>query len=383
MEEEDQGFIRGDNETCVFKHKTRELTVLLYVDDCLIDGDQEDIEWFLSVLSNRFTCKEPEWLTPDTPLDYLGMELTMDDDRIYLSMESYILDMIKHLELEQGRQAHTPIAGPISNTDPKLNPSERKWFMTALGCVGWLVNTARPDVAYAHSRIAQHMANPTRSALDAAKRMCRYLRDHANLTLSAPIWEIDNTLCVLSDDHTETDDQVWAFFCDSDFAGNSEEQNARRSQNGIIAIENGAPVWWSSKVSSVAFAHPQVGESHADISSGAVEVYAAGNAVNDFLHLSYAVEESGMTFPLPIRLQIDNAAAEAFIKRTAAKSRMKHIDCRQEWLKVLRNKEICVPVHVDSAENIADIFTKILDRNTFERLLQWIMAPRPDSRSCQ
>ena len=61
----------------------------------------------------------------------------------------------------------------------------------------------------------------------------------------------------------------WEFYCDSDFARNGEEQNKRRSQNGFIATLNGAPVLWGSKVSSVAFAHQDIGEAHADISSGA------------------------------------------------------------------------------------------------------------------
>ena len=41
---------------------------------------------------------------------------------------------------------------------------------------------------------------------------------------------------------------------------------------------NAAPVYWQSKASSVAFATPLIGEAHADISSGAVEIFAAGNA---------------------------------------------------------------------------------------------------------
>ena len=64
---------------------------------------------------------------------------------------------------------------------------------------------------------------------------------------------------------------------DSDFAGNSEVQNKRRSQIGIIALQNNFPVFWSFKVSSVAFADADIGEAHADTSCGAAEVYAAGN----------------------------------------------------------------------------------------------------------
>ena len=48
---------------------------------------------------------------------------------------------------------------------------------------------------------------------------------------------------------------------------------------------------------------------------------------------------------------------------------------RQEWVKVLRNKDILKPVHVDSKDNVADLFTKILSRGVFERLRDLIMVP--------
>ena len=111
------------------------------------------------------------------------------------------------------------------------------------------------------------------------------------------------------------------------------------------------------------------------ISSGAVEVYGSANATFEFLYVGYITEEAGQDFPQPILLQLDNSAAQAFIERSASKTKLKHIDCRQEWVKVLRNKDILKPVHVDSKDNVADLFTKILARNTFERLRDLIMIP--------
>ena len=83
MEEPEQGFIRGENEPCVFLHPDRDIVVCLYVDDCLIDGDEDDIKWFLEKINKRFKCKDEEWLSAESPLDYLGMEVTMDTDHIY------------------------------------------------------------------------------------------------------------------------------------------------------------------------------------------------------------------------------------------------------------------------------------------------------------
>jgi hypothetical protein len=97
-------------------------------------------------------------------------------------------------------------------------------------------------------------------------------------------------------------EDVWEFYVDSDFAGNSDPSNKRRSQIGIIALQNGFPVFWSSKVSSVAFADKDIGEAHADISSGAAEVYAAGNCTYDFLHLAHIAAEMDNDFPRPFKI---------------------------------------------------------------------------------
>ena len=127
-------------------------------------------------------------------------------------------------------------------------------------------------------------------------------------------------------------------------------------------------MFWYSKVSSVCFASEDIGEAHPDQSSAAAEIYVAGNATKDILHLSYVAEEIGIPFPKPFKLQMDNDAAKCFAEDSVSKSKLKHIDARQEWVKILRDREICTPVHVDSAYNLADIFTKILSVEVFERL---------------
>ena len=178
-----------------------------------------------------------------------------------------------------------------------LPQHQTKLFMTGVGCVGWCVNTVRLDAAFAHSRIAQHMAKPTVGAWKALVHLMKYFRG----TTKACIWQ---PLDVPDSTHG------WRFYCDSDFATNVWEDNKRRSQNGYVAMQGSAPVMWGSKVSSVAFAHPEIGEAHADISSGAAEVYAAANATFEFLHLSYIVDEMhNVDFPKPMVLDMDNSTA--------------------------------------------------------------------------
>jgi hypothetical protein len=374
----EMGFTQAMNEQCVFYHEARDLLVISYVDDCLSCGFQSDIEWFEELLATRFDCKEMEWLSPDTPLDFPGMNIIMDKDRIYISMEKYIHFMLDALDMSDIRPASLPIKGPIDGSSAALLPHLRRKFMTGNGMLGWLVNTARPDVAYAHSRQSQHMANPTQSAYESMEHTCRYLKGNAHFTISVPLRGEDapvSSMLTALQKYNLNINTAPEFYVDSDLADNTEVQNKRRSQNGAIGMRAGAPFVWSSKVTSVAFAHPLIGEAHADVSSASVEIYAAGNGANEFVHTSYISGEMGMAFPLPLIMGIENTACIAFVNNSCAKTNLKHIDCRQEWVKLLRDKSILVPHYVNTIENIADLFTKVLGLKTFNYLRAKIMIP--------
>lgn len=371
---EDIGYDRGDNEPCAFHDDLSDSLVLLYTDDNFMDAEEADIEWTCNQLDDRFMCKDVEMLLPGCELDCLGMQLfqTMEYTGYYL--EKYIEKTLEILQMSDLKQTcRTPINKDIDGSSAPLTGDKLKLYPTAIGSFGWMANTCRPDIAYAHSRMSQHLANPTESAWEAVVRCCNYLRGAADLCIAAPMNQPDRDLDArLNDDSS----YGWEFYTDSDFAGNTETQNKRRSQSGYVAMLNGAPVLWGSKVSSVAFAHPDINESHADISSGAAEIYAAGNATFEFLHLSYTADEMGIPFPKPILMQVDNKAAIAFSDNSAFKTKLKHIDVRQEWVKTLRNKNIIQTTHVPSKDNLADLFTKILDADTFESLRDRMMKRR-------
>ena len=78
-------------------------------------------------------------------------------------------------------------------------------------------------------------------------------------------------------------------------------------------------------------------------------------------------------FPKPITLQMDNSTAEVFVNNTAFKSKLKHIDVRQHWVRMLRDKNILIPQHVNTKDNLADLFTKVLDKHTFTTLSRQLL----------
>ena len=110
--------------------------------------------------------------------------------------------------------------------------------------------------------------------------------------------------------------------------------------------------------------------------SGASEVYAMGNASLELVHLGYCMEEMHIDFPEVINLQVDNTTAEAFANDTVTKSKLKHIDCRQEWVKAIRDADMFKVTHVDTDHNLADFFTKILPGPKFRQLRDSFMTKK-------
>ena len=115
-------------------------------------------------------------------------------------------------------------------------------------------------------------------------------------------------------------------------------------------------------------AHPDLKGGHADVSSAACEIYGCAQATFDILYLSYCADEMGIPFEKPAVLEMDNHAALVFTKNTALNSKLRHIDQRQHWVRTLRDNNLIVAKHVDTKENVADIFTKPLGGVLFRKL---------------
>ena len=176
--------------------------------------------------------------------------------RTYMHMDKYINNCIISLGLESikvSRIHKRPITHSITTEQEKLTPGDHYYFQRALGMLGWLANTARPDVAYSHSRIGQHAASPTQEAKEAVMDAFIYLRSTSKLAISIQLYD-ELTIRQIYANKPDCTER-WKFYCDSDYAGNDESQNKRRSQNANVFMVDGAPVHWTSKVSSVAFAH--------------------------------------------------------------------------------------------------------------------------------
>ena len=108
---------------------------------------------------------------------------------------------------------------------------------------------------------------------------------------------------------------------------------------------------------------------HPDLSSAAAEIYAAGIAAYEILYVSYICREAGIPYPEgPIPLLIDNTTCIAFAKNSVSRSKLKHIDCAQQWVLTLRDSKLLKPTYVHTDSQLADLGTKILSAPRFQLL---------------
>ena len=65
---EQQGFIKTNHEKNLFYHSERDLSLLVYTDDIVIDGKRTQVDWIFNLMDERFGCKSVEDITTDTSL---------------------------------------------------------------------------------------------------------------------------------------------------------------------------------------------------------------------------------------------------------------------------------------------------------------------------
>jgi hypothetical protein len=109
------------------------------------------------------------------------------------------------------------------------------------------VATVRLDCAVAFSHISQQVSKPTVATLAALKRVFQYLLHTSKLCIASRLYgpEID-----LADPSGGDDQAGWEFYTDSD--------DSVKSRNGFVALEEGAPVSWYSRLTSVSCAHSDI-----------------------------------------------------------------------------------------------------------------------------
>ena len=103
------------------------------------------------------------------------------------------------------------------------------------------------------------------------------------------------------------------------------------------------------------------------LSTAEAEYIAAGSCCTQLLWMKYTLEDYGLTFN-KIPIMCDNTSTIMISKNPVLHSRTKHIEIRHHFIRDHVEKGDIELIHIDTKNQIADIFTKPLSTQQYLEL---------------
>ncbi|GJV64548.1 retrovirus-related pol polyprotein from transposon TNT 1-94 [Tanacetum coccineum] len=331
-----EGFIRSKYEHTLFikrQEGDKILFVNIYVDDLLFTGnDEKMMEDF------KISMKAEFEMTDLGKMRYfLGIEVIQNSAGIHISQRKYAVDMLSRFKMVECNAVVNPMVPGCRLRHDDGEPVDETLFKQLVGSLMYITST-RPDIQFVVSFISRFMSKPTETHLAAAKRVMRYIQG----TLDYGIW------------YKRGGKGKMEVFTDSDYAG---DLNDRKSTSGYSVLWDGAAVSWSSKKQSIVA-----------LSSTEAEYVAAASCACQVIWVPQILEELGVKQIRGSVIKCDNTSAIQLSINPVFHGRCKHIGVRFHFLRDLVSKGTISLEYVETKEQVADILTKPLHRDDFERL---------------
>lgn len=227
---------------------------------------------------------------------------------------------------------------PKPKTDDELKqlqaPFDGPCYCQVVGNLQYLSIT-RPDLAYAMSKVAQHMHNPTLANWIAIKRILRclagtshcgiYIRKCSDLSLSV--------------------------YCDADWG---DDKTDRKSTTSYVVFAGPNLISWSSwKQRAISR------------SSTEFEYRALATSTSEVLWLISLLKEIGFPPTSPPKLWCDNLGATYLISNLICHTRSRHLESEFHFILDLVAKKQLVIHYISTHDQVADLLTKPLPKDKF------------------
>ena len=335
---------QSKSDPCLFYKKNDEGktigVIVVYVDDCVIAGEQHFIDSMKSKLKTEFGVVEDGQLRK-----LLGVRYEWNDLQdpikasVTLNMDDKANEIIRDYEKITGKTPRiqkTPgKPGEIleRNQGESIKQTE---YRSILGKVMFYVTKISPECSYACGQLARQMHSPNQQHWDAMGRIVGYLRGKKahELVIKRP-----QSLKIFS-------------FGDASF-GDCKE--TRRSSTGDLHTIGGSLVSWRAQKTRFVC-----------LSSAEAEYVALTEMCKEQKFLSMLMTEV-FECELPSILYEDNEAATYLAKNYHVSARTKHIDIREHYVRE-HLKELGEIKTIKSEENFADVLTKNVALGIFESL---------------
>ena len=287
------GFIKNDEEACVYKKESGSSIVflILYVDDILLIGnDVNFLDTIKESLKKSFSMKDL-----GEAAYILGIKIYRDRSKrlIALSQSTYIDKVLKRFRMENAKKGLLPMSHDTvlsKNQCPQTTDERADMTMipyaSAIGSIMYAMICTRPDVSYALSVSSRYQSDPGMAHWTAVKNILKYLNRTKEMFL---VYGGDDELIVRG-------------YTDAGFQTDPDDSKA---QSGYVFTLNGGAVSWkSSKQNTVAD------------STMEAEYVVASEAMEEGYWIKKFVTELGVvpTAEDPMELYCDNSSVVALAK---------------------------------------------------------------------
>src|ERR1700733_8835781 len=170
------GFKRTSSDAGIFVYKDkkgRQVIAIVYFDDGLFMGPDKKL-----VDEKKHACMK-HWECHDTGnvTKFLGMCITQNVQIITIDQQQYLKKVLECFNMINAKTAPTPLPSgynPVENKD-LVNPVLHQQYQSVIGSLLYLMLGTRPDIAFAVIKMSQFSANPSKTHLDKAIYIMRYL----------------------------------------------------------------------------------------------------------------------------------------------------------------------------------------------------------------
>jgi hypothetical protein len=290
------------------------------------------------------------------PAAYVCVNIKMLKDGSYKSTQHAVIDsIISSVGLTDSKTKPVPVKVSLQLNAFKDQPIFDLDFnyRSAVGKLNYLAQTTHPDIMYATHQIAKYSSDPRETHGEAILYLVQYLKRTCDLGI-----------------HFKPDpDKGCKCYCDVDFSGNWNKQFASvdpstsKSRSGWAVFYAGCPVCWASKLQSqVALSTT---EAYIAVSQALRDVIPAMNLIQEMKEKGFQVI---CTLPsVYCKVFEDNSGALELAQLPKLRPRTKHINiCYHHFCKHVR-KGLVKIFPVSTKDQIADVLTKALAQNDFQR----------------
>ena len=265
---------------------------------------------------------------------FLGFQIKQLKEGTFIHQEKYTNDILKKFKMDDCKPIKTPMpTNGHLDLDEGGNPVNQTLYRSMIGSLLYLT-ASRPDIMFSVCMCARFQSNPKKAHLRAVKRILRYLKH----TTSVGLWYPKGA----------TFDLIG--YSDSDYAGCKIDRKS--TSGGCHLLGRSLVSWTSKKQNSVA------------LSTAEAEYIAAGACCTQILYMKQTLLDYGVVLE-KVPLLCDNESAVKIANNPVQRSRTKHIDIRHHFLRDHVAKGDIILEGVRSEDQLADIFTKPLDKTRF------------------